>query len=163
MGTDIYVRRFIEQSRKQGVPADTTDTELAEMAMEWHDKQSNPKLAAMEQYPKKELRRKNSEDLFLPILRETCHAFGLEVSEANKCHETEDWRNIRAISCWIAINDCDIRPHTPIRDMRGMKNNGMVRHAEYRASRMIEESVMFAEKLISVREGLGMEPLTSSK
>lgn len=160
MGTDIYVRRFIEHSRKQGVSAELTDTELTEMALDWIEKQSNPKLAAAEQFPKKELKRKNSEDLFLPILRETCHAFGMEVSDAGHCHDTEDWRNIRAISCWIAINDCDIRPHTPIRDMLGMKNNGMVRHAEYRASKLMSDSVIFAEKLFAVREGLGMKPLT---
>lgn len=158
MSEDIYIRRFIHHSRAQGVK-DKTDSELTQMALEWMETYKNPKLAAMERFPKKEIRRKNAEDGFFPILREVCHAFGASVDDASKHIETEDWRNIRGISCWIAIHDYDIRPHTPIREILGMANNGMVRHAEYRASRMLNESVLFAEKLIQVREELSLVPL----
>ena len=153
MEKDIYKRRVREALKKKGL--EVCDTKLDLVVDEYTEKGIPPSVAVMKGFSLKDLKHGMAQKKFEPILAECCESFGLSIEDA-KTGYTKDWRNLRSIACYIAVEKLDIRPHTVMRDMLGLANNGMVRHKVYRANRLLDENVLFAEKLLEIQSNLDL-------
>lgn len=143
---DIYERRFKEKAKSLGHTSDGEE----EAIMQYREDGIAPALAVSKHYSKMRLKTLKSEKNFDEILEVVCQSSGVTLDEV-KDTDTQIWRDIKSISCVIAVKDKDIRPHSVMRKALGLKYNSMVNHYFERASRR-DDSITFQTVLVNSRK-----------
>jgi len=138
---------------KKGMTA--TEAEIQSEAERMREKGVPPSIAVTKVFTDMYYKRKHAEEKFPKLLNEVCHSFGLEYADA----ADKDLSDIRSIACYIAVERYDLRPHSVIREYLGLSSNSMVNHSLYRATKQMDKSVIFAEKLNEVLSNLGLKTI----
>jgi len=146
--TDIYTRRFKEKAKSLGHNPDGEESAI----LQYRDNGVTPALAVSKHYSKMRLLTIESEKRFNEVLEVVCEQAGFELHEVYDT-DTQDWRDIKSISCLIAVQDLDIRPHSVMRRALGLKYNSMVNHYVDRNQNR-EDSIRFQTILEGSRKAL---------
>jgi hypothetical protein len=142
---DIYTRRFKAKAESKGYSTEGLETEIEAFRLA----EVTPSLAVAKQFSKMRLKTQDAEEQFQNILESVCEVCGLDPSGI-ETGDSNEWRDVKSISCVIAVLDKDIRPHTVMRKALGLKYNSMVNHYVDRSKKR-EELIMYHNNLKAAR------------
>ena len=145
---DTYTRRFNEKAGRLKNVEPCTESIIENYRLGGY----TPALAVSEYYGKMRVKTKDAEAKFKVILDVVCEVYGFDPAGISD-GDSMDWRDIKSISCVIAVLDQDIRPHTVIRKALYLKYNSMVNHYVGRSEKRADR-IKYHNNLAASREAL---------
>ena len=145
---DIYTRRFNEKAGRLKNVEPCPESTIEKYRLGSY----TPALAVSEYYGKMRVKTKDAEKKFKVILDVVCEVYGFDPDGITD-GDSMDWRDVKSISCVIAVLDQNIRPHTVIRKALYLKYNSMVNHYVDRSKKR-EDRIAYHNNLAASRAAI---------